>query len=326
MPKRSSNARGAPARGRNRRRGVDLTPYVATVLLSVVLGIGAWGFMQWRRPPADSGGGISTPVVRRPDGSVRAAAHQPAKPPTTGNAPSSVEHEPVPGIDTEDPDKEPPPLGPDGVLVPAPRTPISFSGEISRANTGRQEVALTFDAGSDWRPVKRILAGLEAARAQSTFFLTGEWIVTNPKSTAKIVQQGHEVGNHSFRHRDFTTLDAAAIREELRKTDAAFLKVAGRQLDPLFRPPLGARNPEVLSLVGEEGYLSIYWTLDSHDSVQKDITAAEIRDRVLSGVTPGSILLLHCGSEATAEALPEILLGLRAKGLQPVTVSRLLQE
>jgi peptidoglycan-N-acetylmuramic acid deacetylase len=101
-------------------------------------------------------------------------------------------------------------------------------------------------------------------------------------------------------------------------------ETAGVSSHPYFRPPLGDRDPRVRKAIGDQGYFTIYWTLDSHDSVKKGITAAEIRDRVLSKAAPGSIVLMHCGSQATADALPEIIKGLRARGLTPVTVSQLL--
>lgn len=95
---------------------------------------------------------------------------------------------------------------------------------------------------------------------------------------------------------------------------------------PYFRPPLGDRDPRVRTIVGEEGFLTVYWTLDSRDSVDRGVTAAQIRERVLGKAAPGSIILLHCGSQATADALPAILEGLKTRGLNQVPVGRLLQE
>lgn len=198
--------------------------------------------------------------------------------------------------------------------------------EIERGAGHRPEVALTFDAGSDWRPVKKILDALEAHHARATFFLTGEWVEKNPKTTRLIADAGHEIGNHSWNHPAFTHLSDEEIREQLRRTEAKIFEVTGKSSRPYFRPPLGDRDGRVRRLVGEEGFLTIYWSLDSRDSVDRGITSDTIRERVLGKSKSGSIVLLHCGSQASADALPAILDGLESKGLTQVPLSRLLQD
>ena len=198
--------------------------------------------------------------------------------------------------------------------------------EIERGAGHRPEVALTFDAGSDWRPVKKILDTLDSHRVKATFFLTGEWVEKNPKTTQLIAAAGHEIGNHSWNHPAFTRLPDSEVREQLRRTDAKITEVTGRSSHPYFRPPLGDRDGRVRRLVGEEGFFTIYWSLDSRDSVDRGITADTIRERVLEKSKAGSIVLLHCGSQASADALGGILDGLETKGLTQVPLGRLLQE
>jgi peptidoglycan/xylan/chitin deacetylase (PgdA/CDA1 family) len=198
--------------------------------------------------------------------------------------------------------------------------------EISRGAGHRPEVALTFDAGADWKPVRQILRTLGEADVRCTFFLTGEWVERNPKTTRAIVAARHEIGNHSWDHPDFTGLDTAAIADQLDRTEAIVRETARRSTRPYFRPPLGARDHRVRQAVADRGYVTIYWSLDSRDSVDKGITSEQVRERVLTGTEPGSIVLLHCGSQASADALPEILQGLKERGLTPVTISRLLQQ
>lgn len=207
-----------------------------------------------------------------------------------------------------------------GTVSPLPPT------EIERGAGHRPEVALTFDAGSDWRPVKKILETLEAHQAKATFFLTGEWVEKNPKTTQLIAAAGHEFGNHSWNHPAFTHLPDSEIRDQVRRTDAKITEVTGKSSHPYFRPPLGDRDARVRRLIGDEGFLTIYWSLDSRDSVDKGITADTIRERVLGKSKAGSIVLLHCGSQASADALSGILDGLETKGLTQVPLSRLLQE
>lgn len=205
-------------------------------------------------------------------------------------------------------------------ITPLPPT------EIDRGSGLRKEVALTFDAGADAKPARQILDTLAQEGVKTTFFLTGEWVRRNPKTAQRIAAEGHEIGNHSWNHPAFTHLSDDAIRDQLRRTESIIRETAGTSSHPYFRPPLGDRDSRVLKLVGDEGFFTIYWSLDSRDSVDKGITAEQIRDRVLGKTGAGSIVLMHCGSQASADALPEILRGLKARGLTPVPISRLLAQ
>jgi peptidoglycan/xylan/chitin deacetylase (PgdA/CDA1 family) len=196
--------------------------------------------------------------------------------------------------------------------------------EVEVGTSAQKLVALTFDAGSSAEPVPRILHALAQHGVRCTFFLTGQWIERYPESAQQIVAAGHELGNHSWSHPAFTSLTDEQIREQLRRTEEIALRVCGRSTKPLFRPPFGARDERVRTVVAEEGYLTIYWTIDSWDSVKKGITSEMIIQRVMHRMRPGAIVLMHCGSEATAQALPRLLQRLDAQGYRVVTVSELL--
>jgi peptidoglycan/xylan/chitin deacetylase (PgdA/CDA1 family) len=270
--------------------------------------------------PKVTGGGTdsrSTPAVPRgPVGNAPRAVELPAQPqPSIGGPRTDPPRGDAPRVET-------PRLRPDVKTAFKALPPV----EIDRGVARRHEVALTFDAGSDYRPVRKILETLAKDGTKCTFFLTGEWVQRNPKSTKRIAAEGHEFGNHSWNHPAFTGLSGPEIEDQLTRTEAIIQETAGKSTRPYFRPPLGARDSRVRKAVGSQGFLTVYWTLDSHDSVEKGITAEQIRDRVLGKITPGSIVLMHCGSQASADALSDILEGLKAKGLRPVTVSQLLAE
>ncbi len=200
------------------------------------------------------------------------------------------------------------------------------SKEVDAGSPSARLVALTFDAGSSAEPVPQILRALAQRGIRCTFFLTGQWIERYPDAARQIAEAGHELGNHSWSHPAFTSLTDEQIREQLRRTEEVALRVCGRSTKPLFRPPFGARDERVRSVAAEEGYLTIYWTIDSWDSVKKDITPQMITDRVMRLMRPGAIVLMHCGSEATAQALPLLLNALDAQGYRVVTVSELLRS
>lgn len=201
---------------------------------------------------------------------------------------------------------------------------------VRRGPSGRPWVALTLDAGAGAGPVPSILQTLRQRGVRLTFFLTGAWVRDHPELTRQIVADGHEIANHSMSHPDMTRLDQAAIRAELAETEALVQQVAGATTRPFFRPPYGAYNERVLQQVQREGYLPVYWTLDSLDSVGRPKTAAFLLRRVTDALPPeqlrGAIILAHCGSTATAEALPLILDRFTEMGFAVKTLSEVLGD
>jgi peptidoglycan/xylan/chitin deacetylase (PgdA/CDA1 family) len=200
---------------------------------------------------------------------------------------------------------------------------------VQRGRADKPWLALTLDAGADAAPVPAMLKTLREHNVKLTFFLTGTWIKDNPDLARQIVADGHEIANHSFTHPDFRNLSDAAFRKELDDTEALLQETTGASSRPLFRPPYGAYDARVLQLVESQGYLPIYWTLDSLDSVGEPKTPDFLFERVTSKLAPdklrGAIILAHCGSQPTADALPRILDRFAELGLEVKKVSEVLE-
>lgn len=197
-------------------------------------------------------------------------------------------------------------------------------GETARGSANSPKIALTFDAGADPAPTGEILDALAKHHVHATFFLTGRWVEKNPELVRKIAAGGHEIGNHTYSHKRLTRMDAAEIADEIEKTDRLIMDLTGKSTKPLLRVPYGNRDDRVLQEIQRLGYRSIYWQVDSWDAVRADYTSADIENRVLGMVGNGSIVLMHCGSKATADALDSMLQKLTAKGYRQVTVGELL--
>jgi peptidoglycan/xylan/chitin deacetylase (PgdA/CDA1 family) len=199
---------------------------------------------------------------------------------------------------------------------------------VQRGPADKPWVALTLDAGASAEPVPQILKTLREHNVKITFFLTGKWIKDNPELTRQIVAEGHEIANHTFNHPDLRDLGDEAIHKELADTEALLEQTAGASSRPLFRPPYGAYDERVLRRLVGEGYLPIYWTLDSLDSVGEPKTADFLFERVTGKLTPdklrGAIILAHCGSQPTADALPRILDRFAEMGFEVKKVSEVL--
>lgn len=204
--------------------------------------------------------------------------------------------------------------------------------EISRGLPGRR-VAITLDAGAGADPAATILDTLRDYDVQVTFFLTGRWAEENPDLVRRMAAEGHEFGNHTYDHPHLTELDEAGIREQARRTEEIIRGLTGQSTRPYLRPPYGSRNAYVLEVLAREGYLSIYWTVDSLDSIGQPKTAAFLVDRVTHPTDgsgnpiplDGAIFLMHVGNSTTAEALPAILDRFRQEGYQVVRVSEILR-
>jgi peptidoglycan/xylan/chitin deacetylase (PgdA/CDA1 family) len=209
--------------------------------------------------------------------------------------------------------------------VPGTVTPF---GEVVRGVKGRHQIALTFDAGANAECFDDLIAALEAARVHSTFFITGNFAQRHEQCAKAIVKHGHEIGNHTWSHADLTKQSDENVREEIVRGETLLTEISGQSPRPRFRAPFGERNDRVLRIAANLGYRSIYWTLDSLDSVEPRKTAPFLIGRVTNKTDAdldGAIVLMHVGEKSTADALPVIIADLQGRGFELVTVSTLLQ-
>ena len=228
----------------------------------------------------------------------------------------------------------PPAPAPPAPEPPAPAAPFpaALAGRDLELIPGAGAVvALTFDAGANSAGLPGILQTLAATGVRGTFFLTGNWAAANPAGVAAIVAGGHRLGNHSMTHPGFTGLPDAAIGDQLSGAEQA-VRAAGGDPRPLFRVPFGERDARTIATVNAYGYLPVRWTVDTlgWKGTSGGITAQIVADRVLAGLRPGEIVLMHIGSNPNdgttldADALPGIIERIRAAGYGFTTLDALL--
>lgn len=213
-----------------------------------------------------------------------------------------------------------------GAVLANRSSPKGLAGEIVHVASAGNRVALTLDAGASAVPTPAILDTLKSAGLHLTFFLTGKWCEQNEALVRRIHAEGHEIANHSYSHPDFRKLSESEMIAQLEKTSQIVARITGEGTAPLFRPPYGGRDKRVLQVASNAGYTSIYWSIDSWDAFKKNITSAEIKKRILDRVRGGDIILAHCGSQPTADALPSLIQELQGRGYEIVTVSELLRS
>ncbi len=191
---------------------------------------------------------------------------------------------------------------------------------IRQGNPTVPKIALTFDIElQDLRPLYAILDTLRARQIKGTFFVTGAWVRQFPAAAQAIFADGHEMANHSFTHPAFDQISLEQARAELRQTEEIIQAVLGVTTRPYFRFPFGLSTPAMVSVIGSEGYLPYFW---STDDPHMDGWLARVTQDPQRGY--GAILLLHQRA-STAASLPGWLDQLEALGLQPVSLSEVLE-
>ncbi len=206
------------------------------------------------------------------------------------------------------------------------RRSSGLKGEVAYAKAAGKKIALTLDAGASAAPTSSILDTLKANGLRVTFFLTGKWCEDNEVIVKRIANEGHEIANHTYSHPDLRKLSEDKIVDQLARTNNIIVRITGHGCAPYFRAPFGARDSRVLEVAKDAGYRSIYWSLDSWDAFKKNVTSKEISDRVLGRLQDGDIVLMHCGSKPTADALPGLISEIQARGYEIVTVSELIDS
>lgn len=195
------------------------------------------------------------------------------------------------------------------------------------------KVAITIDDG--WSPnmVKRALDILATKNAKATFFTVGSITDANRLNFIRAVNNGIELGNHTDSHGWLTQMTDTQIAKEMEnwqtKTDAA---LGEHYTTTWFRPPFMAgfgghtKTAERVTAIAKEKNMKIaLWNIDPYSGISMRADAQAVSDYIVGNAKAGSIILLHFSQEHM-DALPDIIDGLRAKGLEPVTMSELVSE
>ncbi len=201
--------------------------------------------------------------------------------------------------------------------------PPSLGAEVVSGPRSRPAVALTFHGAGDAGIAVSLLTVAESAGARLTVLAVGTWLDANRPLAARILDGGHELGNHTYTHPVLTGLGARAVHREIAQCAEVLRRLTG-STGRWFRPSGTARaTPLIEAQARRAGYPTcLAYDVDPRD--YSDPGAPAVVARVLAGVRPGSIVSLHLGHRGTLDAMPDILGGLHRRRLLPVTVSDLL--
>ncbi len=183
------------------------------------------------------------------------------------------------------------------------------------------KIAISFDCAWGTEHTDAILSALAEAGVRATFFTVQFWAEEHADYLKKVSDAGHEVGTHSATHSYMSRQSEAEIRAELESSSQAITAVTGEPVT-LFRPPYGDYDDLLIDTCRDMGIMPVQWDVDSLD--WKDLSAADIAERIISRVKSGSIILCHNNGLHTAEALPIVIDALHAKGFTFVPIGELI--
>lgn len=167
----------------------------------------------------------------------------------------------------------------------------------------------------------KMLTTLKKLDVQTTFFVGGIWAQKENGMLNRIKEDGHEIANHGYFHKNHDKISAERNREEISMTEQVIEKTCGVKTK-LFMPPSGAFNQTTLKVASELGYKTIMWSKDTIDWRDKNPTL--IYNRATQNITGGDLILMH-PTLATSEVLEDIIVSLKRGGWNLVTVSKNLE-
>lgn len=199
--------------------------------------------------------------------------------------------------------------------------PVYTTGE-----SAGHRVALTFDDGPHPTKTPEILSILKEHGIKATFFVVGENASRHESLLQRAIDEGHEIGNHTFRHKYLGGKGRALMEREIDLCDDEIYNHS-EYFARLFRPPGGIYDSTLRTVCAERGYSVVLWSIDTRDWT--GASADDICSEIFGSVNDGSIVLMHdyvCGESHTAEALRVAIPKLKELGYSFVTVSELIGE
>lgn len=208
------------------------------------------------------------------------------------------------------PDNRPPDADPGAPAL------LSKYGAMYIGDTSKKEIYLTFDEGYENGYTPKILDVLRDNNAKAVFFITGPYLKEHQDLVRRMIEEGHEVGNHTINHPSLPSIDDKRLEEEILGLDRAFYEKFGRHMKYL-RPPKGEYSERTLAVTQKLGYCNMFWSFAYDDWYRDKVRGAEYAyNTVMRNLHNGAVILLHAVSKDNAEGLDKIIKGAREKGYE----------
>ncbi len=193
---------------------------------------------------------------------------------------------------------------------------------VYRGPSDEKSIALMVNVSWGEQYLPSMLETFKKEHVRATFFLDGAWVKKNPQLARKIVGFGHAIGSHGTGHPDFHLLTTGQVERQMTKTES-LIKDATGKVPVAFAPPSGSYDDRTVTVAYQHHLPTILWTVDTVD--WRKPSAETIVSRVVKGITPGALVLMH-PTEHTAEALPTLIEALQKKGYRFKTITDVIGE
>ena len=190
-------------------------------------------------------------------------------------------------------------------------------GAIYRGDIKKNNASLMMNVYWGTEYLEDILKVLKENNIKTTFFVGGYWADKNINVLQKMIEEGHEIGNHGYFHKDQDKLSLKQNIDEITKCSDLVKKTTNYEVS-LFAPPSGAINENVLSAAQSLSMKTIMWTKDTID--WRDHNCSLIIERATKNMQNGDLILAH-PTEHTLKALPQIIASYKNAGINLTTVS-----
>ncbi len=178
------------------------------------------------------------------------------------------------------------------------------------------KIYLTFDEGYENGYTSQILDTLKDKDVKAVFFVTGPYLAKEKDLIKRMVDEGHEVGNHTVNHPSMPSLSDEKVEDEVLELDRKFYEEYGKSMKYL-RPPMGEFSERTLSITKSLGYTNVFWSFAYKDWETNNQKGKEhAYNSVINALHPGEVMLLHAVSKDNADALGDIIDTAREMGYE----------
>ena len=187
---------------------------------------------------------------------------------------------------------------------------------ICMGNKEKKYIYLTFDEGYEAGYTSDILNTLKENNTPATFFITGHYLNTQEELVKRMLEEGHLVGNHTINHKSMPDLTDEEIKKEVMGLhQSLYEKFAYEML--FIRPPKGEFSERTLKVTNTLGYKTVMWSFAYADwDEQNQPSKEEAKEKILSNVHNGEIMLLHANSKTNTEILGDIIKEIKGMGFE----------
>lgn len=177
-----------------------------------------------------------------------------------------------------------------------------------------KKICLTFDEGYENGYTPQILDTLKQKKVKAIFFVTYDFASQNPDLIKRMIDEGHIVGNHSYRHYSMDEVSDEVAKEEVTYLHN-YIKEKFNYTMSYFRFPKGEFSERSLQIVKDLGYKSVFWSFAYADwDPDNQTEEAQAFTHICESTHPGAILLLHAVSKTNANILGKVIDDIQKQG------------